>query len=232
MHKYGGTDRIDDPVFPKKMSESLKNKAYEYVKSKILVCEYEPMSFLDIGAIADELCISRTPVRDAVSLLEQEELVQIIPRHGVMVLGISSSLINDIITTRRIIEPYAARSAAVKADEKILSEMREIFDHPQLDLISLIRADQDLHRYIVSCTENTYIISMMEKIFNNNFRLMLSGASIPGVFERTSMEHVAIIDAILERNPDKAERQMLMHLTHAEETVYEAAGILMKRGSR
>ena len=211
------------------MSESLKNKAYEYVKDKILICEYEPMSFLDIGAIADELCISRTPVRDAISLLEQEELVQIIPRHGVMVLGISSNLINDIITTRRIVEPYAARTAAVKADEKILTDMREMFEHPRLDLIQNIKGDQELHRYIVSCTENTYIISMMEKIFNNSFRLMLSGASIPGVFEKSNQEHIAIIDAILERNPDKAERQMFMHITHAEETEYEAAGILMKR---
>ena len=70
---------------------------------------------------------------------------------------------------------------------------------------------------------------MMEKVFNNSFRLMLAGSSLPGVFERGNTEHIAIIDAILERNPDKAEKQMLIHLSHAEETEYEAAGMLMRR---
>lgn len=215
------------PFYPK-MSESLKDKAYDFIKKKILICEYEPLSFLDVGSIADELCISRTPVRDAISLLEQEELVQIIPRHGVMVLGISPGLIGDIISTRRIVEPYAARAAAVKADEETLVAMREAFSQP-MSVITSINQDQDLHKFIISCTENYYIINMMEKVFNNNFRLMLAGSSLPGVFERSNTEHIAIIDAILERNPDKAEKQMLIHLSHAEETEYEAAGMLMRR---
>ncbi|MBP0970092.1 MAG: GntR family transcriptional regulator [Oscillospiraceae bacterium] len=210
------------------MAESLKDKAYAVIKERILICEYEPLSFLDVGSIAEELNISRTPVRDAISLLEQEELVQIIPRHGVMVLGISSGLINDIISTRRIVEPYAARTAAVKADEVLMMKMRESFTRPN-DVMAAIRLDQDLHRYIISCTENYYIINMMEKIFNNSFRIMLSGATMPGVFEQSNREHIAIIDAILERNPDKAEKQMLLHLSHAEETEYEAAGMLMRR---
>ncbi|MBR5065309.1 MAG: GntR family transcriptional regulator [Oscillospiraceae bacterium] len=211
------------------MSESLKTKAYEQIKSRILRCEYEPMSFLDVGAIANELGISRTPVRDAVSLLEQEELVQVLPRHGIMVLGISADLINDIINTRKIVEPFAARTAALKADEEIMNGIREVFCDPRADISALLEMDQKLHRYIVSCTENTYIIRMMDSIFSNSYRLMLSGSRMPGVFEISNREHIDIIDAIIERNPDRAEKRMLNHLSHSEQTSYEAAGILMRK---
>ena len=195
----------------------------------ILRCEYEPMSFLDVGAIADELSISRTPVRDAVSMLEQDELVQILPRHGIMVLGISADLINGIISTRKIVEPYAARSAALKADADVMQQMRTVFSEPGKDISALIEEDTKLHSYIVSCTENTYIIRMMDRIYSNNYRLMLYGSGMPGVFEASNAEHIAIIDAILERNPDKAEKSMLRHLSHSERTAYESAGILMKK---
>lgn len=211
------------------MSESLKTKAYEHIKNRILRCEYEPMSFLDVSAIAEELGISRTPVRDAVSLLEQDELVQILPRHGIMVLGISAELINGIISTRKIVEPYAARSAALKAEEGIMLGMREVFSDAGNDIASLIEEDRKFHSYVVSCTENAYIIRMMDRIYSNNYRLMLYGSRMPGVFETSNQEHIAIIDAILERNPDKAEKSMLRHLSHSEQTAYESAGILMKR---
>ncbi len=211
------------------MSESLKSKAYEFIKDRILRCEYEPMSFLDVGAIADELSISRTPVRDAVSMLEQDELVQILPRHGIMVLGVSADLINGIISTRKIVEPYAARSAALKADADVMKQMRTVFSEPGKDISALIEEDTKLHSYIVSCTENTYIIRMMDRIYSNNYRLMLYGSGMPGVFEASNAEHIAIIDAILERNPDKAEKSMLRHLSHSERTAYESAGILMKK---
>ncbi len=211
------------------MSESLKSIAYKFIKERILRCEYEPMSFLDVGAIADELSISRTPVRDAASMLEQDELVQILPRHGIMVLGISADLINGIISARKIVEPYAARSAALKADADVMQQMRTVFSEPGKDISALIEEDTKLHSYIVSCTENTYIIRMMDRIYSNNYRLMLYGSGMPGVFEASNAEHIAIIDAILERNPDKAEKSMLRHLSHSERTAYESAGILMKK---
>jgi len=211
------------------MSALLKNKAYEYIKSQILSCKYLPLSFLDVGVISNELGISRTPVRDAMALLEQEELVQIIPRHGVMVLGISADLISDIINTRRLVEPYCARIAALNADEEKLLHYKEIFSHPNMDIMSLIETDQEIHKYFISCSQNAYIINMMDRIYSNNFRLMLAGSSVPGRFEVANKEHIAILDAMLEKNPDKAEKCMLNHLNHAEESEYEAAGLLMKR---
>jgi DNA-binding FadR family transcriptional regulator len=146
-----------------------------------------------------------------------------------MVLGVSADLINGIISTRKIVEPYAARSAALKADADVMQQMRTVFSEPGKDISALIEEDTKLHSYIVSCTENTYIIRMMDRIYSNNYRLMLYGSGMPGVFEASNAEHIAIIDAILERNPDKAEKSMLRHLSHSERTAYESAGILMKK---
>ena len=169
MISLSGTDHQEREgytvLLSRNMSESLKTKAYEQIKSRILRCEYEPMSFLDVGAIANELGISRTPVRDAVSLLEQEELVQVLPRHGIMVLGISADLINDIINTRKIVEPFAARTAALKADEEIMNGIREVFCDP--------RADKNWSRRVGL----RYLHIRNAKIFRGNERLFFFSAS-------------------------------------------------------
>ena len=110
-----------------------------------------------------------------------------------------------------------------------MNGIREVFCDPRADISALLEMDQKLHRYIVSCTENTYIIRMMDSIFSNSYRLMLSGSRMPGVFEISNREHIDIIDAIIERNPDRAEKRMLNHLSHSEQTSYEAAGILMRK---
>ena len=60
--------------------ESLKNKAYNLIKTKIVNCEYPPNSFLNETLLMDEIGSSRTPIREALSKLEQENLVRILPK--------------------------------------------------------------------------------------------------------------------------------------------------------
>ena len=72
-----------------KQKTNFKDKAYEIIRNKILMCEIMPGELLDQNALAQEIGISRMPVREAISLLQQEQLVRIIPRKGVEVTNIS-----------------------------------------------------------------------------------------------------------------------------------------------
>ena len=64
---------------------TLKYSTYEFIKNKIICCEYEPGTFLNEEILCEETGVSRTPVRDALGRLEQEGLVKILPKKGVKI---------------------------------------------------------------------------------------------------------------------------------------------------
>ena len=68
---------------------NLKTLAYNTIKQKIVTCEYAPGTFLNEEILTDELKISRTPIRDALSRLEQEGLIEIKPKKGITVTALS-----------------------------------------------------------------------------------------------------------------------------------------------
>ena len=79
---------------------SLKQLAYNSIKEKILKCEYMPNSFLNEDLLCEEFKVSRTPIRDALSRLEQEHLIKILPKKGFFVAPLSIGEINLTFETR------------------------------------------------------------------------------------------------------------------------------------
>ena len=70
---------------PKEQENSLQSQAYQYIRQKIATCEYAPNQMLSESQLRDELGISRTPVREAVSRLVQEGLLTVFPKRGIVV---------------------------------------------------------------------------------------------------------------------------------------------------
>ena len=90
---------------------SLKLQAYQYLKTKILNCEYRPNEFLNEQKLCAEMGnISRTPMRDALGRLEQEGLITILPKKGLMVSGITEEDVHSMFEMRLLVEPYALRT--------------------------------------------------------------------------------------------------------------------------
>ena len=91
--------------------QSLKLQAYQYLKTKILNCEYRPNEFLNEQKLCAEMGnISRTPMRDALGRLEQEGLITILPKKGLMVSGITEEDVHSMFEMRLLVEPYALRN--------------------------------------------------------------------------------------------------------------------------
>ena len=90
---------------------SLKLQAYQYLKTRILNCEYRPNEFLNEQKLCAEMGnISRTPMRDALGRLEQEGLITILPKKGLMVSGITEEDVHSMFEMRLLVEPYALRT--------------------------------------------------------------------------------------------------------------------------
>ena len=106
---------------------TLKEHAYNCIKQKILNCEYQPGMFLSEDLLKNEMNMSRTPIRDAISRLEQENLVRILPKKGILVSGISIREIQSIYEARLLLEPYAVLHYGNRIPEQRYLEFLKIF---------------------------------------------------------------------------------------------------------
>lgn len=106
---------------------NLKTLAYNTIKQKIVTCEYAPGTFLNEEILTDELKISRTPIRDALSRLEQEGLIEIKPKKGITVTALSIKDVNMIFEIRKLYEPYILKNYGSFLDEDKLNEFYHIF---------------------------------------------------------------------------------------------------------
>lgn len=181
------------------MKNSLKNLAYEYILGKIISCEYMPLSYLDAARISRELGISRTPVRDAIAQLENEELVVVTPRRGIMVADIPADEISNIAKARRLLEPYIVSVACEKADRDAMLAFRDRFSSLSGDK-DQIKAEYDLNLYLTSLTGNEYITQTMERVYTSNLRVQTMKKMPLG----DPAEIVGLIDCILKGDPEAA----------------------------
>ncbi|MBQ2084778.1 MAG: GntR family transcriptional regulator [Oscillospiraceae bacterium] len=181
------------------MKNSLKNLAYEYILGKIISCEYMPLSYLDAARISRELGISRTPVRDAIAQLENEELVVVTPRRGIMVADIPADEISNIAKARRLLEPYIVSVACEKADRDAMLSFRDRFSSLSGDK-DQIKAEYDLNLYLTSLTGNEYITQTMERVYTSNLRVQTMKKMPLG----DPAEIVGLIDCILKGDPEEA----------------------------
>jgi len=196
-----------------------KQAAYEYIKEKILSCEYEPGSLMNEQHICDELELSRTPVRDALSRLEQEGLINIMPKKGIIVSDLKLDDINGIYEVRLLLEPYALRHYGNRLDQKQLEHFQTLmsdFSRAQQDTSYLYGLDDQFHCFIMNAVQNRYLIDAYENINNLNRRLrVLSGTRIENRIADTFQEHASIIEACLGKDWERAAQAMAKHLETA-----------------
>ncbi|MBR5070699.1 MAG: GntR family transcriptional regulator [Oscillospiraceae bacterium] len=181
------------------MKNSLKNQAYEYILGRIISCDYLPMSYLDAAQISRELGMSRTPVRDAIAQLENEELLVVTPRRGIMVADIPSDEIGNIAKTRRLLEPYIVSVACDRADRDTMLAFRDRFSSVS-DEKEQIRTEYDLNIYLTGLTGNEYIIQTMDRVYTSNLRVQTMKRMPLGDPESI----IELIDIIMEGDTDRA----------------------------
>lgn len=202
--------------------DSFKSVAYNHIKGQIIACKYKPGDILDLNAIKDQLNISRTPVRDAISTLEQEHFVTVLPRRGVLVSNITPKDIRDLFTIRDQLEPFIARTAAPLAEEEKLRELRDRFLCPSITTDDINHLDMEFHSYLIRLVNNPYISYVMNLVLEHNMRFVILGAQLPNRLAKSNDEHIRIIDALLARDGEAAAEQMREHLKYARASAFDS----------
>jgi DNA-binding GntR family transcriptional regulator len=215
--------------------DSLKLQAYNTIKERIILCEYPPNSLLNEERLREELKISRTPIRDALSRLEQESLIQILPKRGIMVKSISPEDVEQVFEMRMLIEPYALKKYGHTMDRAVLSELEAFFSQKPKDNNSdvIFKRDDEFHHLIVDASKNTFLIDAYRSVYIQNVRLrIINGNFGNDRLTKSQKEHLEITKWCLKGKWDKAADLMNEHLMISREISYNSINnlqVLLKR---
>jgi len=205
------------------MKTSLKKQAYQEIKSKILSCEYAPNTFINEDFLCRELNVSRTPIRDALGRLEQENLVEIMSKKGVMIAPLTVNVINVIYETRVLLEPYILSTYGHKINDLQLNQLNHILDDKNTDNIKMVyHLDDEFHRIIVNICENKYLIQCYDNIHAQNTRLrIMSGNQNKERIIETQNEHKVILNHLFKKEFVQAAKALETHLLSAKEAAFK-----------
>ena len=203
---------------------NLSEAVYEMIKQRLLSQELEPGTKLREEDLADQLGVSRTPVREAINKLEREGLVEIIPRYGTFVANISSKDVEEIYQLREAAECLAVGLALPRFSKNKLLELARL--HRECEgpvekgnFDPFIKVDTAFHDLLIKLSKNERLVRLMSNL-NNQIRLgRLESFSVPGRAEKSLKEHQRIIEAMLEGNAEEAEDLVKQHSRNAKDNI-------------
>lgn len=205
------------------MSQILNNDlgliAYKKVKAMIIAKKLLPGKKIVQDKLAEDLGISRTPLRTALQKLEAENLIRSIPRKGVVVREFSDKEIVEIYDCRIALETTAVRLFTEVASDAIVSKLRLLFEpfiNGEINVSKYQKADSEFHKTILeNCGNN-----MLNQLFQQgNLLLCIEMIGLVRPPQDTLTEHLDIISAIEDRNTQLAESTAKVHLDKSKELI-------------
>lgn len=211
----------------------LREIVYEELKRQIMVGEIAPGTRMMEVELADEMGVSRTPVREAIRKLEKEGLVTIEPRRGAYASDISAKEMVDILEVRQDLEGMAAGIAAQKITEEGKEELERLVQVykesvEKENIEEIIANDEAFHKYIVSLSGNKTLIKMVSQVQELVLRFRYIYYEDFSRFRNQPTEHQAIVDAILSGSSSSARINAEEHLARLKDFVIKEGNKLNK----
>ena len=205
----------------KTANKDLKNHTYCILKERLVNCIYLPGTLLNEAQLAADLGASRTPVREAISRLEMEGFVKIMPKKGIYVTDISLNDVLQIFQTRIEIEPIAVRLAAPHLPREELLAFCGKFKGEAPDIQNGFRLDTAMHLFIIEHCGNRYIIDMMHRIFDENTRVIISSKQNQVQIHDARLEHLDILNSLLDKDTERAIALMQSHIENCRKAALD-----------
>jgi DNA-binding GntR family transcriptional regulator len=202
---------------------SLVDDAYRKLKDAIRENDFSPGYQGSEQEIASRLGMSRTPVHEAVIRLQEEGLVRVLPRRGVVVCAISAVDMREIYGVIIALEAAAAELLAERPSQERLSTARELEAANKAmenalkkdDLITWAKADESFHKLLIEHSGNQRLLRMYHTIMDQSHRARMITLRIRPKPEGSVREHRAIVDAIKRGSPSEARELAKQHRVRA-----------------
>lgn len=205
------------------MSPTDYNIARDAIRDRIISLSLPPGSVINESRLMHELGLGRTPIREALKLLEAENLVVIVPRRGIFVSEIGLHHLHQIYEMRVSLEPMAARLAAIRITPSRLSQLQlctsDMTHVHRLDIPTVYRLDSAFHRVLARASGNDLLVHSITQHYNLALRLwnLVQDRLVPSDLALDT--HVPLIEAVADHDPDRAEAVMTEHIIRFHERI-------------
>jgi DNA-binding GntR family transcriptional regulator len=209
----------------------LRDIVFDAIKEAILTGRLKPGERLMEVQLAEEMGVSRTPVREAIRKLELEGLVVMVPRKGAYVSGLTLKDVAEVFEIRSSLEGLAATLAAeritedeIKSLDKILSDITQASEKG--DTETVIKKDMEFHQVLFSASRNQRLAQIINNLKEQIDRFRIQSFSNPVRVKSVLSEHKGIIDAIKQGDAENAEKLAKAHIYEVE---YNVMNMLRKQ---
>jgi DNA-binding GntR family transcriptional regulator len=208
---------------------TLVERAYQDIRQRILDNEYPQGHQVLEQELAAELGMSRTPIREALVRLQNENFVQLVPRHGMRVAPLSVNDLRDMYEVLTALELTAIeRLARARPDGQVLASIERALDHmdaalKRSDPDGWVKADEHFHRMLVDLCGNGRLKSLADALWDQGHRARITTVRLRPSLAPSNQEHRAVVEAI--RRGDWREARS-RHLKHRVRTSHEIIQLL------
>ncbi len=207
------------PVVSRRCSppQSLRDAAYEAIKNRIITCKFKPGECINEAGVSALLGFGRTPVHQALDRLMLEEMVEVIPRKGVIVKPVILSDVLQLINVRMINETQCARLAASRADGDHIDGLAEVIKQARISIAdrnvhSMMTLDRKFHLLMAQASKNVELAEVLRKLHERSLRFWFISFTTPDHHNSFQEQHEQIFQAIRGRDADEAENTMRAHI--------------------
>ena len=202
----------------------LRDVVFNTLRQGILTGELKPGERLMEIHLAEKLGVSRTPIREAIRMLELEGLVTMIPRKGAEVAKISEDDLKDVLEVRKVLESLATRLAC----ERITGEQKELLKKAAEEFVqstksgdatTIAMADVKFHDEIINASGNKRLAQMINNLAERIYRYRLEYIKDEKNHSRLIEEHALIMQNVIEGNVSEAVKCAESHIDNQEENV-------------
>jgi len=207
------------PLSPINVSASLRDRAYAALRQMITEADiyaHADEIRLDEKQLSQQLGVSRTPIREAITLLEQEGFLRTEPRRGIFIVRKTKKQIIEMIEMWAAIESMAARLATLNASDADIAGLRRIFDEfrnaaPEDHLEEYSEANIRFHQGIIGLSGSHLLGKTIETLFIHIRAIRKMTISQKHRAARSIIDHMRIIEALEKRDTELAERLVRQH---------------------
>ena len=199
-----------------------QQQAYDFVKAQIMNLDLKPGQYVTDSQVASDLNISRTPVREALRRLEQEDLLINEARRGWKVYVLSLEDIHEIFDIKETLEGLIIRRAATCQDEGLRRTLKEALGRMQRatqdsDPDGWLEADTQLHEIIFTMGGNERASNIMRNVNEQWYRVRIGLQALEGRMQRSTPEHERIVERILASDGEEAARLNFIHVNNVRD---------------
>jgi DNA-binding GntR family transcriptional regulator len=214
------------------MSSSLRHKAHQAIKDKILSLELKPGDELREGSLAKELSMGRTPVREALLMLEHEKLVECRANVGYVVRKLTRKEAEDYYALREALEQFAAPLVieritpdALKAVEALLVKAEKLAKTNDIRGVAL--CNTEFHALLYKATDSEAFVQLIFQVIDRiRWLLAIAVTNQNGPAEALE-DHRRMLRAIKKKDVAELKEEIRVHLEHAKEKYFLVAGMVL-----